>query len=1012
MPLLPPARRARRSPWLSAAAALSLAACGPELPGADAEALAASRAAVVDAAADAPDAATATAAAAAPALVITEVMANPALVNDDVGEWFEVHNPGSAPVDLEGWSLASMNDRSHLVTASVVVPAGGYVVLGASADRALNGGLPVAYGYGPGTFAFSNSGADWISLTDPSGVEVDRAAWTSSSVAAAGRSRALSNLACDNFDVAGGAWATSTAVIRGAELGTPGAPHDGPALACPAVVTYPREVRVTELMANPSGQDTLGEWFEVQNTTAEPVDLKGWTLRGNSAAETHVVATSVVVPAFGYAVLGNNADAATNGGVAVAYQYPQAFNLSNSADVIQLERPVTPGTAAPTVVVDRVSYGVSVPDGASRALFVPAAPHAGDSGGFAWATSTRPYGTGANRGSPGQGNPAPQSGADVGIDAPARLPVGYVKSARLTVRDASGGVVGWPAGLVWSSSDEAVAVVDARGYVRGTGVGVAFIRATLPDGATDAARIEVVAGESSPAIPYLSPVAFGVPTDATPEDELYLERPQFALSYSAARGGPNWVSWELSAAHFGTADRCNCFTPDPRLPAGVPLVEDADYRGGGYDRGHMVQSFNRTATEQENATTYLLSNILPQAAENNQGPWGALENHLSDLARFEGKQVYIVAGGAYPAAPATLKGEGKVAIPDYTWKVALVMDAGEGPSDVRGHEDVELVAVWMPNRVGVRGPESADGIRNRPWRDYETTVDAIEARTGYDVFALLPDAVERIVEAKDRFPTARATASATAAPEGGAVSFSGAGSTDPDVGDTLTYHWAFSDGAQAEGVSVTRAFADEGDYTATLTVTDAYGAASTATVAVSVSNVAPTLAPLPSATLLPGETFSGFGSFEDPGADSWSVTVDYGDGALAPAPLLGRLFALEHLYLVPGTWTVTVTVDDGDGGTTTGTTRVVVLTQAQAVANLESEVRARLGGATPPGALRSLLAKLEAARRQLERGAHGAAAGPLGAFVHEVEARGRTGRLAPADADALTAAAQRILRSL
>jgi len=45
----------------------------------------------------------------------------------------------------------------------------------------------------------------------------------------------------------------------------------------------------------------------------------------------------------------------------------------------------------------------------------------------------------------------------------------------------------------------------------------------------------------------------------------------------------------------------------------------------------------------------------------------------------------------------------------------------------------------MPNQAGVR---------NVDWHTYLTSVDAIEARTGYDFLAELPDDVENVVEAE------------------------------------------------------------------------------------------------------------------------------------------------------------------------------------------------------------------------------------------------------------------------
>src|SRR5262249_22507585 len=67
-------------------------------------------------------------------------------------------------------------------------------------------------------------------------------------------------------------------------------------------------------------------------------------------------------------------------------------------------------------------------------------------------------------------------------------------------------------------------------------------------------------------------------------------------------------------------------------------------------------------------------------------------------------------------------------------------------------------------------------------------------------------------------------------------------------------------------------------------------------------------------------TFTGSGVFTDPGPDTWTATVDYGDGQ-GPVPLSlnpDRTFNLNHTYLTDGTYAVTVNVNDGtDTGTDT-----------------------------------------------------------------------------------------------
>jgi DNA/RNA endonuclease G (NUC1) len=349
--------------------------------------------------------------------------------------------------------------------------------------------------------------------------------------------------------------------------------------------------------------------------------------------------------------------------------------------------------------------------------------------------------------------PAPGTPATItlSINTPARIPVGFTKPAFATVRDANGTIISPPPALTWTSSDESVARVDQLGYVTGTGVGTATIRATAANGVFGTTTITIVTGDAPTPAVYRDHLEFGEPTPDTRSiyrETVRIDRRQYIAGYREVRGGPAWVSWHLNATHFGNAPRCDCFTAEPLLPPGMYRPVDFDYRNSGYDRGHMVQSETRTTTEQENAATFLLSNILPQAAENNQGPWLGFENWLNDRARLDGREVWIVAGGQYEATPPTLKNEGRVQVPTWTWKVAVILPAGRGIADVTSPDAIQVVAVRMPNRIEPGIPGSAVGIRNQPWETFATSVDAIETVVRYDLLARLPDDIEAIVEAR------------------------------------------------------------------------------------------------------------------------------------------------------------------------------------------------------------------------------------------------------------------------
>jgi DNA/RNA endonuclease G (NUC1)/uncharacterized protein YjdB len=339
----------------------------------------------------------------------------------------------------------------------------------------------------------------------------------------------------------------------------------------------------------------------------------------------------------------------------------------------------------------------------------------------------------------------------VSVNSPARWPVGFTKPAFATVRDAGGAIISPPPPLSWTSNNPAVATVDGLGYITGRGVGSAVIRVETTGGIFATVTVTIIPTDATTTATYRNHIEFGRPIATLAINDLdfiAVNRRQFRSAWSSRRGGPTWVSWNLNASQFGDAPRCDCFSTDLGLPSWVIPIVDFDYRGGGYDRGHMVQSESRTTTDQENAATFLLTNILPQAADNNQGPWLRFENYLNDQARVQNKEVYVVAGPEYADVPPTLKNEGRVAIPNWTWKVAVIVPAGQGLPFVTSPDVVEVIAIRMPNRTepGVDG--SSVGIRNLPWENFAVSVDAIEARTGLDLLARLPDAIEAVVEAR------------------------------------------------------------------------------------------------------------------------------------------------------------------------------------------------------------------------------------------------------------------------
>jgi PKD repeat protein len=212
-------------------------------------------------------------------------------------------------------------------------------------------------------------------------------------------------------------------------------------------------------------------------------------------------------------------------------------------------------------------------------------------------------------------------------------------------------------------------------------------------------------------------------------------------------------------------------------------------------------------------------------------------------------------------------------------------------------------------------PASSVGIRNNPWEQYKATVDQIESQTGYDFLSALPDRIELLVESGDRPPVAAIGVSTTGV-EGSPVSFDGSASSDPD-GDALTYAWDFGDGSTGTGAKPTHTYADNGSYTATLTVKDPVGADDSQVRTITVSNVAPVVKTLSATpTVLSGETVFALSTFSDAGVNDspWSYVFDWGAGSTSTGSTGDQSSSVgsSRSFLAAGTYTVGFAVTDKD----------------------------------------------------------------------------------------------------
>jgi DNA/RNA endonuclease G (NUC1) len=562
----------------------------------------------------------------------------------------------------------------------------------------------------------------------------------------------------------------------------------------------PPSVRVTELHYDNLGTDA-NEAIEIEGPAGS--DLTGWSVvlyNGDSRSSYNTRSLAGVIPAGcadrGVVVLFYLENGIQNGG-------PDGLALVDpNGIVVEFLSYEGSFTAADGAAAGLVSTDIIASQNSARAgLSLQRGPD------HQWLAAQSTFGL--CNGTPQAAGSTIAFSGRAGGDA--ALPVGFEDQLFATLSDSTGATV--PTTFTWSSATPAIASIDQDAVFRALAPGTAVLVAVAADGTAASFALPIEIGVLSTTAIYAGNVEFGIPTDGDPTDDHLVEYPQYMASYNPQRGTANWVSYALDPTHFGPEDRCDCFTFDQSLPATFTRYTTADYTGAGafhgfgIDRGHLARSFDRTSGSLDNARTFYFTNIVPQAADLNQGPWANFENYLGGLAQAGGKEVYIVTGVA--GSTGTVKNEGLIVIPQSTWKVAVVVPHDTGLAQIVDYRDLEVIAVNMPNQPG---------IRNVPWQTYLTTVDEIEALTGYDLLSLLPDKAESAVESDTDPPFARADGPYTSL-EGIAIAMSATASFDPN-GSVSSYAWNFGDGATATGPEVNHVYSQDGIYTVTLTVTD------------------------------------------------------------------------------------------------------------------------------------------------------------------------------------------------
>lgn len=176
----------------------------------------------------------------------------------------------------------------------------------------------------------------------------------------------------------------------------------------------------------------------------------------------------------------------------------------------------------------------------------------------------------------------------------------------------------------------------------------------------------------------------------------------YVLSYDQRTRVAHWVFEHMtpsSVKHNDQVDRAKCdFAADSSVH---PFFrsENTDYKGSGFDRGHLAAAGNHKAHQKHCEQTFYLSNMAPQVGQGfNRDSWNRLERHVRKLTKVY-PNVYCCTGPLYlPKKEADGKtyvryqviGKNNVAVPTHFYKI-VVGETADGK--------LEMESYVMPNQV-------------------------------------------------------------------------------------------------------------------------------------------------------------------------------------------------------------------------------------------------------------------------------------------------------------------------
>lgn len=150
------------------------------------------------------------------------------------------------------------------------------------------------------------------------------------------------------------------------------------------------------------------------------------------------------------------------------------------------------------------------------------------------------------------------------------------------------------------------------------------------------------------------------------DDNQIIKHNGYIISYNETHEQPNWVYYVLKPSDFTgeSVNRRNVFKADGLVETGSASLDD--YKGSGYDRGHLKPAGDEPTDREQMDETFYMSNMSPQEPSFNRGIWKTLENHVRKEV-LTSDSVVVIVGGVLTGELKTI-GENKVSVPRYFYK--------------------------------------------------------------------------------------------------------------------------------------------------------------------------------------------------------------------------------------------------------------------------------------------------------------------------------------------------------